>query len=135
MPLKRFLLVPLLSLLACKPPTPAEQMDSAVSWLGTAAMAGDAWLRHTTPDKYTRETLELSSRSLRKIADDLLKSPPSGIDSASLDSALTDSRDRIVRMAGSVEARNSPAFASELTGLRSDRGVARRISDRIKSKE
>lgn len=135
MTLKRFLVAPLLFFIACNTPTPAEEMDSAVSWLGTAVMAGDAWLRHTTPDKYTRETLRLSERTLRQIADHLLKSPPSGIDSASLDSALTLSRGRIARMAGFVGARNSPGFASELAALRENQASARRISDKIKPKQ
>lgn len=134
MRVKRLLLVPLLFSLACKAPTPAEQVDSAVSWLGTSVMAGNAWLRHTTPDKYTREILELSDNSLRQIADDLLKSPPRGIDAASLDSALTDSRGRIGRMAGLVQARNSPAFASELAGLRADQAIAKQIADKLDAK-
>ena len=73
---------------ACKPPTPSEQLESVLSWIGTAGMAGSAWLRHTTPDTYTRQTLELSHEKLGQLADDLLKFPPPGIDSASINSVL-----------------------------------------------
>jgi hypothetical protein len=135
MRLKRFLIVPLLFSTACKTPTPAEQMDSAVSWLATAGMAGDAWLRHTTPDKYTRQTLELSHDTLLQISDKLLNSPLSGIDTASLDSVLTRSRGRIAQMARLVEAKNSPAFLSQLDSLRADQRIVSGLSDMVHSRE
>ncbi len=132
---KLFLAVPLIFSTACKPPTPAERMDSVISWLATAGMAGDAWLRHTTPDKYTRQTLELSHETLLQISDDLLKSPPPGVDTASLDSVLTRSRGRIAQMARLVEAKNSPAFLSQLDSLRDDQKIVKRFSDSAESKQ
>ncbi len=132
---KLFFAVPLVFSTACKPPTPAEQMDSVISWLATAGMAGDAWLRHTTPDKYTRQTLELSHDTLLQISDDLLKSRPPGTDTASLDSVLTRSRGRIAQMARLVEAKNSPAFLSQLDSLRVDEKLVKQFSDSIKSKQ
>jgi hypothetical protein len=135
MRVKLFIVVPLLFLAACRPPTPAEQMDSVISWLATAGMAGDAWLRHTTPDKYTRQTLELSHDTLLQISDDLLKSPPSGIDSALLDSVLTRSRGRIAQMARLVEAKNSRAFLIQLDSLRADERIVKQFSDSIESKQ
>jgi hypothetical protein len=132
---KLFLALTLIPLAACKPPTPAEQMDSVISWLATAGMAGDAWLRHTTPDKYTRQTLELSHDTLLQISDDLLKSPPPGTDTASLDSVLTRSRGRIAQMARLVEAKNSPAFLSQLDSLRVDEKLVKQLSDSIESKQ
>jgi hypothetical protein len=135
MRLERLLALPLLFLLACKPPTPAEQLDSVLSWLATAGMAGDAWLRHTTPDRYTRETLELSHQTLAQIGDDLLKAPVPGIDSASLDSVLTRSRGRVADMARLVEAKNSPAFATELDSLRADEKIVKQLSDSVQSRQ
>jgi hypothetical protein len=135
MRLKRFLVVPLLFSTACKAPTPTEQMASVISWLGTAGMAGDAWLRHTTPDKYTRQTLELSHDTLLQISDDLLKSPPPGVDTASLNSVLTRSRGRIAQMARLVEAKNSPAFLTQLDSLRADEKIVKQFSDSIESKQ
>jgi len=132
---KLFLAIPLIFSTACKPPTPAEQMNSVISWLATAGMAGDAWLRHTTPDKYTRQTLELSHDTLLQISDHLLKSPPPGIDTASLDSVLTRSRGRIAQMARLVEAKNSPAFVSQLDSLRGDQRIVKRFSGSIESKQ
>jgi|SRR5215208_379451 len=132
---KRFLVVPLLLLMACKPPTPAEQMQSVVSWLGTAGMVGDAWLRHTTPDKYTRQTLELSHETLLQIAADLLKSPPTSIDTATLDSVLSRSRARIAQMARLVEAKDAPSFTSQLDSLRADEKIVKAFSDSVESKQ
>ena len=132
---KLFLAVPLIFSVACKPPTPTVQMDSVVSWLATAGMAGDAWLRHTTPDKYTRQTLELSHDTLLQISDGLLKSLPAGIDTASLDSVLTRSRGHIAQMARLVEAKNSPAFLSQLDSLRDDQRIVKQFSDSVESKQ
>lgn len=135
MRLQRLLATPLILLLACKQPTPAEQLDTVMSWLGTAGMAGDAWLRRTTPDRYTRKTLELSHQTLAQISDDLLKAPVPGVDTASLDSVLTRSRGRIEQMARFVEARNSPAFAIVLDSLRADQRIVRRLADSADSAE
>jgi hypothetical protein len=132
---KRLLVLSLILAGACKPPTPVEQLDSILSWMGTAEMVGDGWLRHTTPDKYSRQTLELSSATIGQISNDLLKSPPSGIDTASLDSALTRSRVTITRMATLITAKNSPEFARQLDSLRVAEKVVKRLSDTIESKQ
>jgi hypothetical protein len=132
---ERLLAIPLLVLLACKQPTPAEQLDSILSWLATAGMAGDAWLRHTTPDRYTRETLELSHQTIAQISDELLKKPGPGTDTASLDSLLTRSRGRIAQMARFVEAKNSPAFATELDSLRADEKLVKQRADSAESSQ
>jgi uncharacterized membrane protein len=110
-------------------------MDSALSWLGTAEMAGEAWLRHTTPDKYTRQTLEHSNEALRSIAHDLLKAPPGGIDTASLSRALARNQDHIAQMVRLVRERNAPAFSSQLDSLRADRKVVKQLADDIKPKQ
>src|SRR5256885_13864687 len=132
---ERLLAIPLLVLLACKQPTPAEQLDSILSWLATAGMAGDAWLRHTTRDRYTRETLELSHQTIAQISDDLLKNPAPGMDTASLDSLLTRSRGRVAQMARFVEAKNSPAFATELDSLRADEKLVKQLADSAESSQ
>ena len=132
---KRLLVLSLILAGACKPPTPVEQLDSILSWVGTAGMVGDAWLRHTTPDKYSRQTLELSSATIGQISNDLLKSPPSGTDTAALDSALTKSRATITHMATLITAKNSPEFARQLDSLRADQKVLKRLSDTIESKQ
>jgi hypothetical protein len=131
--MKRLLAISVVILAACKSPTPREQMDSILSWLGTAEMVGEAWLRRTTPDKYSRETLELSHENLLQISTGLLKSPPSTIDSASLDSVLTRSRGHVAQMARLIEAKDSPDFARQLDSLRSDGKVVKQLSDRIGS--
>lgn len=135
MRLKRSLVASLLFALACKPPTPAEQLDSVISWLGTAGMAGDAWLRHTTPDAYTRQTLELSHDTLGQLANDLLKSPLPGVDTSSLDSVLTRSRRRVAEMGRLVQDRNSPAFKGQLDSLRIDEKAVKQMADALSPNE
>jgi hypothetical protein len=135
MPTKRLLVLSLIFATACKPPTPAEQMESALSWIGTAGMAGNAWLRHTTPDTYTRQTLELSHEKLGQLSDDLLKSPPPGPANASLNAVLARSRKRIARMKALITAKNAPDFARELNALRADQRLVKRLSDKIESDE
>ena len=131
--MKRSLVLPLLFALACKTPTPAEQMDTIISWVSTAGVAGDAWLRHTTPDKYTRQTLELSSQQLLEIGSQLQKSPPPAIDSANLDRILTRSRFHIAQMARLVEERNAPDFKTQLDSLRADQRLIKQLSDSVES--
>ncbi|MDP9205152.1 MAG: hypothetical protein M3P12_06815 [Gemmatimonadota bacterium] len=128
---KRLLLLSLLLVMACKPPTPAEQLDSILSWIGTAGMAGDAWLRHTTPDAYTRQTLDLSLQALEQISTDLLGSSLPRTDTATLDSILTRSRASIRRMAALVKPGNSSEFSRELDLLRANRKVLEQFSDSI----
>jgi hypothetical protein len=131
MRIKRLLVLSLIFTTACKPPTPAEQMQSALSWIGTAGMAGNAWLRHTTPDTYTRQILELAHEKLGQISDDLLKSPPLGRASAPLNAVLARSRRRIARMEVLITAKNAPDFARQLDSLRADQRLVKRISNRI----
>jgi hypothetical protein len=132
---KRFLVVPLVLAVACKPPTAAEQMDSILSWVSTAGMAGDAWLRHTTPDKYTRQTMELSDQTLLQIGADLLKSPPPSIDSAVLDSVLTRSRFHIAQMARLVVEKNAPDFQKQLDSLRLDQKLVKELAGSVGSSQ
>jgi hypothetical protein len=132
---KRLLVLSLALATACKPPTPAEQMDSVLSWIGTAEMAGHAWLRQTTPDTYTRQTLELSHEKLRQISNDLLKSPPPGPDSASLNAVVARSRRRIARLETLIAAKNASAFARELDSLRADQRIVKQLADKIGSEE
>jgi hypothetical protein len=135
MPTKRLLVLSLIFVMACKPPTPAEQMDSILSWIGTAGMAGDAWLRHTTPDTYTRQILELSHRKLGRISDDLLRSPPPGTDGASLNTVLARTRRRISRMEALITAKNARDFSRELRSLRADQKIVKQLSDKVESEE
>lgn len=132
---KRLAVLSLLIAAACKQPSATEQMDSVISWIATAGMTGEAWLRHTTPDKYTRQTLELSHESLLGISSELFKSLPGGIDSAALDSALTRSNEHIGLMAKLVEQKNSPDFRSTLDSLYADEKVVKQFSDSVEAKD
>jgi hypothetical protein len=131
---KRLVVISVLIVASCKSPTPAEQIDSIQSWLATAAMVGETWLRHTTPDKFSRQTLELSYRTLFQASRDLLKSPPRSVDSAALDSALTSSRGHVAAMARLIRVKDAPDFARQLDSLRADRKIVKQLSDSIESR-
>ena len=133
MAVKRFLVVPLLLVAACKPPSPADQMDAILSWVATARMTGDAWLQGTTPDKYTRQTLEQSQQMLQQTGSELLKSPPPSIDSAALDSLLARSRSHIAEMARRVKEKNAPGFRVPWDSLRVDLIAVKQFSDRVEA--
>jgi hypothetical protein len=130
---KRFCVIGVVFLWACKPPTPAEQMDSILSWVGTAGMVGEAWLRHTTPDTYSRQTLELSGKTLQKISKKLLESPPPSVDSAKLDDALTQTRATVAKMAQLIEAKDAPHFALQLDSLRAQQKIVKKLADSVES--
>lgn len=129
MRLKRPLAIAIALLGACKPPTPEQQMDSIKSWLATSEMVAEGWLRHSAPDKYSRQTLELSHETLLKISTNLLASLPPAVDSVLLDSVLVRSRGHVGQMARLIEAKNSPDFRSQLDSLRADEKIVERISD------
>jgi hypothetical protein len=132
---KRLLLLSLILAAGCKPPTPAEQMDTITSWIGTARMTGEAWLRHTTPDAYTRQTLELAAKTLGQTSKDLLESPPTNTDTAALDGALTRARERIAQMARLITAKDAPDFGRQLDSLRADQKAVKQFSNSIESKQ
>jgi hypothetical protein len=135
MRVKRLVIISVACVAACKSPTPADQMDSIQSWLATAEMVGSGWLRHSTPDKYSRQTLELSQKTLQQISSDLLKSPPLSVDSASLDRVLSQNQARVGRMARLIEAKNAPEFALQLDSLRADQKVLKQLADSIKPRQ
>jgi hypothetical protein len=116
---------------ACKSPTPAEQMQTIVSWMSTADLAAQAWANHTTPEKYTRQTLELSEETIRQTSDEVLKQPPQGIDSVALNSLLTRSSGRIAQMARLIEVRNAPDVLRELDSLRTEKSAVKDIADKF----
>jgi hypothetical protein len=132
---KGFVVASIALAIACKSPTPAEKMDSILSWIATAGITGEAWLRHTTPDKYSRQTLQLSDQTLLEISTELLKSPPKSIDSATLDSVLTKAREDIAQMGRLIEAKDAPAFGRQLDSLRADEKIIKQLSDSIQSSQ
>jgi len=96
-------------------------------------MAGDAWLRHTTPDKYTSQTLKLSDEMLLQTGSDLLKSHPPSIDSAAFDRALTSTRFNIAEMARFVEAKEADRFRQPWDSLRIYLKIMKDFSDSAES--
>lgn len=121
--------------LACRSAGVSKQMDAIVSWLGTAGMTGEAWLRRTTPDAYTRRTLELSHDSLLELRGALFKSLPAGIDSAALAGALGRSGGQIALMARLVEEKNSPGVRRQLDSLYAEKKLIEQLADGIERRE
>jgi hypothetical protein len=135
MRLERRLVFPILFCLGCKPPTPVEQMDSTLSWLATARMTGEAWVRHTIPDTYARRTLELSAKKMGEVATDLLKSPPSGVSTATLDSVFTHSRVRVNALARLIAVKDAPGFGRQLDSLDADEKLVKQLVDSVEHKQ
>jgi hypothetical protein len=108
-------------------------MDTIVSWVSTAKMAGDAWLRGTTPDKYTRQTLQLSDQMLLQTGGDLLKSRPANFDSAAFDRALTGARVNIAEMSRFVEEKDAGRFRQPWDSLRIYLRIMKQFSDSAES--
>ncbi len=138
---RRVIVMSFVAVLAgCKAPDPAKELDSTLSWVATAGLAAQAWLNHTTPESYTRQTLELSRSTLEEQLDPLLKAiadePPSEkTASAFRNSAPAISRlvrhasATIGRMAVLVTARDAPSLQKELTSLRADESSLKSIAD------
>ena len=57
-------------LASCSGKTSAEDIDketeSVSSWVATANMVGDAWIRGAVPNKYAEQTLKRATEELRK---------------------------------------------------------------------
>ncbi|MBA3644877.1 MAG: hypothetical protein H0W63_01735 [Gemmatimonadaceae bacterium] len=112
-----------------KPPSEKDVVDSMVSWIGTGDMATQAWLNHTTFDKYTREILELSSKRLGDQSDQLKEVAPAH--SASLDSAATSAKRAMTSIARLVAANDAPDVRAQLDSLRSAKKIVLAASDSL----
>ena len=128
-------LILLIASTGCKSPTPAEQLQTVGSWLATADMTAQAWLNHTTPEKYTRETLDISSQTIARTTTELDKTPPADLDIASLDSLLTRSGHRVRLLERMVAGRDAPAVRLELDSLRIEEKLVRDLAERLKAKQ
>lgn len=112
-----------------KPPSEKDILGSIISWIGTGDIAAQAWLNHTTFDRYTRETLELSSKKLDDQAEQLKDVAPAH--SASLDSAVSSARHSMTDIAHLVAANDAPDIAAKLDSLRAASRVVLAIADSI----
>ncbi len=116
-----------------KPPSEKDIVDSMVSWMGTGDMAAQAWLNHTTFDKYTRETLELSSKMLGDQSDQLKEVAPAH--SASLDSVATSARRAMTSMANLVAANDAPDVRAQLDSLRAAKKIVLAASESLEKQQ
>lgn len=120
----------LLLLVGCaKPPSEKAVVDSMISWIGTGDMAAQAWLNHTTFDRYTRETLELSTKMLDEQTDQLKKVAPGH--SAGVDSAVTGAKRAMTNIAGLVAANDAPDVRTQLDSLRAAKKVVLAAGDSL----
>ncbi len=140
---RRVIVMSCVSVLAgCKAPDPAKELDSTLSWVATADLAAQAWLNHTTPESYTRQTLELSRSTLDERLDPLLKAiadePPSEKTASTFRNSapaisllVRHASATIGRMALLVTARDAPSLQKELSSLRVDESSLKSISDSV----
>lgn len=116
-----------------KPPSEKDVVDSMVSWIGTGDMAAQSWLNHTTFDRYTRETLELSSKMLDEQSRQLRDIAPSH--SPALDSAVTNARNAMSGIAGLIAANDAPDVPARLDSLRAAKKVVLAASDSLEKQQ
>lgn len=112
-----------------KPPSEKDVVHSMISWMGTGDMAAQAWLNHTTFDRFTRQTLELSSRMLDGQARQLAQAAPAH--SAALDSAVTNARRAMADIARLVAANDAPDVLPNLDSLRAAKKVLLAAGDSL----
>ena len=132
MTLRRAPVVVAISLLfvgCTKPPSEKEVVDSMISWIGTGDMAAQAWLNHTTFDRYTRETLELSTKMLGEQTDQLKKVAP--FHSAGIDSAVTSAERTMTNIAGLIAANDAPDVRPQLDSLRAAKKIVLAAGDSL----
>jgi hypothetical protein len=104
-----------------------------ISWIGTADMASQAWLNHTTFDRYTRETLELSAQMLDEQAKQL--GQIASRDSAGLDPAIARAGHSMTMIAGLIAAHDAPDVQVQLDSLRAAKKVVLALSDALEKKQ
>lgn len=115
---------------ACsKTPSEKDVIDSMVSWIGTGDMASQAWLNHTTFDRYTRQTLEMSAKMLGDQSEQLKRSAP--FRSAGLDSAITSAQHAMLDIAGFIAANDAPDVQLKLESLRAEKKIVLAASDSL----
>ena len=112
-----------------KPPSEKEVVDSMISWIGTGDVAAQAWLNHTTFDKYTRETLELASKMLDDQSEQLKEAAPSH--SPAIDSAAASAKRAMTSIANLVAANDAPDVPAQLDSLRAAKKIVLSSSDSL----
>lgn len=109
-----------------KKPSEKEVVDSIVSWTGTGDLAAQAWLDHSTFDRYTRRTLERSAEEIAEQSGQLGRSAP--FREPALDSAITSIRRSLLRMAALIAANDAPGVRAQLDTLRSEKRFVLRVA-------
>jgi hypothetical protein len=124
---------------ACaKSPSEKDIVGSMVSWIGTADMASQAWLNHTTFDRYTRQTLELSAQTLdeqqKQLREISVPNPPAFV-SLGLDSAVTRAGHSMTLIAGFIAANDAPDVQMQLDSLRAAKKIVLAASDSLEKQQ
>ena len=69
----------LILLVACTHKTPEQKLlddvDSAVSWVGTLQFAGEKWLSNSVPSSFVRATVDGAKKDFDKTTKTIAKSP------------------------------------------------------------
>jgi len=122
----------LLSAPACsKPPDPAETLKSVSSWLATASMAGDAWVVHSTPNPFTRNTLRRARLSVSDEQKILFTEAVPPVDTAALRASLDRAKNTLATMETLIDSKEVLQFPAALALLKSDAQRVKQMSDSI----
>lgn len=117
---------------ACsRKPDPAETLKSVSSWLATASMAGDAWVVHSTPNPFTRNTLRRARLTVADEQEILFTKAVPPVDTASLRVSLDRAKNTLARMEQLIDAKDAMQFPPALALLKADAERVKKMSDSI----
>ena len=107
-------------------------MVQVSSYLATAALAGDAWVAHRTPNPFTRNTLREARMSIADQQAVLFSEAVPAVDTAALRASLQRSKNTLATMERLVDVANQPLFTAELAVLKLDAQRVKDMSDALK---
>ena len=116
-------------LASCSGKTSAEDIDkerqSVSSWVATANMVGDAWIRGAVPNKYAEQTLKRATEELRKEKEKIdeikLSKDVSEHDKSVLGSEVSQLANKTEEMSKAVAQKNRSAVRQKLGELAAEK--------------
>ena len=114
----------LILLASCSGKNSAEDIDKEIqnisSWVATANMVGDAWVRDVVPNKYAEQTLKKSTEKLRKEKDK--------IDKIKLSKVVTE-HDKLLLLAEVIQLANKTEEMSRAVGQKNRLEVRQKLGE------
>ena len=126
----------LLLALTCCTRSPADQLktelQTVTSWVATARMAGESWLKGTVPHAYAAHTLRMAEASLQEEAKTIQEQQASGGTTA-LHAALAAQAlklgQSVEQMRAAVERRDGSSLAQLLKQLEAEEQAAKALGE------